>query len=387
MADQHPLREARRPDFELGDDPVRVVDLFAGCGGLTLGLAQAAQTLGRPIDIRLAVDLEPDAIAVYAANFPKAAAEVGTVETYFDGALGAKLTKVEERTKGRVGEVDVLVGGPPCQGHSDLNNHTRRADPKNALYGRMARAAEVLMPAVVIIENVPAVRHDKAKVVDTSLDHLRGLGYHVADEVVELRKLGVPQTRRRHILLAVASSISLAPVDLLADAQAGAEQRNLRWAIGDLVKRSGVSSYDTASRPNAVNDARMRWLLQNDQYDLPNALRPVCHQNEHSYKSMYGRLSWDHPAQTITSGFGSMGQGRYMHPEAARCLTPHEAARIQGLPDYFHFEPVTRRGVLATMIGNAVPPQLSYELGRRALASSRASTDGDRALVPVSGVT
>ena len=77
-----------------------------------------------------------------------------------------------------------------------------------------------------------------------------------------------------------------------------------------------------------------------------------------SYKSMYGRLRWEEPAQTITSGFGSIGQGRYMHPDRTRALTAHEAARVQGFPDYFDFSACPTRSALATMIGNAVPPQL-----------------------------
>jgi DNA (cytosine-5)-methyltransferase 1 len=107
----------------------------------------------------------------------------------------------------------------------------------------------------------------------------------------------------------------------------------------------------------------MEHLLQEKLYDLPNNLRPKCHQNDHSYKSMYGRLRWNLPAQTITSGFGSIGQGRYMHPTQPRALTAHEAARIQGFPDYFDFSPVGKRGDLATMVGNAVPPALSREVG------------------------
>ena len=90
---------------------------------------------------------------------------------------------------------------------------------------------------------------------------------------------------------------------------------------------------------------------------------------------MYGRLRWDLPAQTITSGFGSIGQGRYMHPTQARALTPHEAARIQGFPDYFEFATVSKRADLATMIGNAVPPALSRCITLQLLnAMSTAST-------------
>ena len=106
----------------------------------------------------------------------------------------------------------------------------------------------------------------------------------------------------------------------------------------------------------------MQWLLEHDAYDLPNALRPECHRNDHSYKSMYGRLKWNEPAQTITSGFSCIGQGRYMHPDQPRALTAHEAARIQSFPDYFDFSAAIRRSDVATMIGNAVPPLLGRTL-------------------------
>jgi DNA (cytosine-5)-methyltransferase 1 len=106
----------------------------------------------------------------------------------------------------------------------------------------------------------------------------------------------------------------------------------------------------------------MEWLLKNREYDLPNERRPTCHQSNHSYRSMYGRLRWERPAQTITSGFGSMGQGRYVHPSRARTLTPHEAARLQFLPDFMDFSVVKRRGALAQMIGNAAPPLLTTVL-------------------------
>ena len=112
----------------------------------------------------------------------------------------------------------------------------------------------------------------------------------------------------------------------------------------------------------------MKWLLENDAYDLPNRLRPPCHQGDHSYVSMYGRLKWGEPAQTITSGFGSLGQGRFMHPSIPRTLTPHEAARLQGFPDYFTFDSAVNRTQLAIIIGNAVPPLLAHTLIGRLIA-------------------
>lgn len=367
----HPLRVALRPTFEAGDQPLRVVDLFAGCGGITLGIAQAANERGFAIEIALAVDFEKTAIDVYKANFPYAhRVELASVESFFDGELGEEGTFVELRTRESTGKVDVLVGGPPCQGHSNLNNHTRRVDAKNALYLRMARAAEILQPRIVLIENVPAVlrdRHDGVDVVSRAVRHLESLHYRVAHQTVSVDALGVAQTRRRHILIATKPG-EIHPTELFAKLVASPNRRDLRWAIGDLVDVESDSLMDRAPKAKAENLTRMEWLLDHpDEFDLPNHLRPTCHQGEHSYKSMYGQLRWDEPAQTITSGFGSIGQGRYMHPERARALTAHEAARVQGFPDYFDFSACPTRSALAMMIGNAVPPQLGSAIFERIL--------------------
>src|SRR5437879_10741557 len=130
------------------------------------------------------------------------------------------------------------------------------------------------------------------------------------------------------------------------------------------------TTYDSPSRANAENTRRIGLLFDRKLYDLPNAFRPKCHsEKEHSYVSMYGRLRWGLPAQTITTGFGSMGQGRYVHPQRRRTLTPHEAARLQTFPDWFDFGQDTPRGVLAKAIGNAVPPLLMVKLGQHLVSS------------------
>jgi DNA (cytosine-5)-methyltransferase 1 len=379
------LTRRRRPKFEAGALPFRVVDLFAGCGGLTLGLAQAALEQGRALDVRLAVDFEPMATAVYRENFPLARrVETGPVEEYFDGDLGAVLSLGERVVRAHVGALDALMGGPPCQGHSNLNNHTRRVDEKNALYHRMARAAEVLRPRLVVIENVPSVlrdRHDGEGVVTRVERHLQGLGYRTAQRIVSLAELGVAQTRKRHILIAAAEN-EPDPAAILAHVVESQIERDLAWAIGDLVNAPEIGLLDQRPRPTQVNLARMRFLLDHDIYDLPNELRPRCQQDAHKYRSMYGRLRWDRPAQTVTSGYGSIGQGRYMHPDQPRALTAHEAARIQGFPDYFDFSAATSRLALATMIGNAVPPPLGRAIVGSYLAlapSAEASLDREAA--------
>ncbi|MGI9822188.1 DNA cytosine methyltransferase [Agromyces sp. Marseille-Q5079] len=343
---------------------MRLVDLFAGCGGITLGIAQAALANDLALEIALAVDFEAEATDAYRRNFPSAQRiATAPVEEFFDGALGSEATLAERRTANELGErgaIDILVGGPPCQGHSNLNNHTRRVDEKNALYLRMVRAAEILAPKVVLIENVPAVlrdRHDVEGVVARAERRLGELDYRVEHRVVSVDSLGVAQTRRRHIMLATKRG-EVAPASVFEHIERNEIRHDLEWAIGDLAHVVGDDPRDRPPQAKADNLERMRWLLENDAYDLPNDRRPKCHQGAHSYKSMYGRLRWDQPAQTITSGFGSIGQGRYMHPDLRRALTAHEAARIQGFPDYFDFSTCSTRAAMATMIGNAVPPQL-----------------------------
>jgi DNA (cytosine-5)-methyltransferase 1 len=345
------------------------VDLFAGCGGLSCGLEEAARRAGRRLDIRLAVDLDPRIAGLFQRNFPHARAIASDVATVFSGAVGDALDLLEARLS-RLGPIDFLVGGPPCQGHSNLNNHTRRNDPKNALYLKVARAAEVLQPRVVLVENVPAVQHDVEDVVTQTRKELENLGYTVDARVLDLSTVGTPQRRKRFLILG-SRDARVEPTNLLdsiVNDWGDHEPRTVRWAIHDLRDVSGTL-IDTASTASADNQARIAHLFEEGIYDLPDEWRPACHRDKvHSYRSVYGRLRWDGPAQTVTTGFGSMGQGRYVHPSRRRTITPHEAARLQGFPDWFDWGSAAR-GTIATAIGNAVPPLLSLSIGTRVLRS------------------
>lgn len=236
----------------------------------------------------------------------------------------------------------------------------------------MARAAEVLKPKVIIIENVTTVQWDEGGVLEATRKSLIAAGYRVDGKVLDLRRIGVPQRRKRFVLIATTLP-TLDPTQLLAglaDAMPNHAARSVRWAIGDLLSLKSEMTFDTASRATKANLKRMKLLFERELYDLPNRNRPKCHKDgNHSYLSMYGRLRWQRPAQTITTGFGSMGQGRYVHPQRPRTLTPHEAARLQTFPDWFDFGPKTRRGILATVIGNAVPPLLMVECGAAVIPS------------------
>lgn len=344
--------------WEESGHEIRSVDLFSGCGGLSLGASMAAASVGARVRSVAAFDFFDAALDVHERNFGSKHLCKDPIETVFDGAFGTSLTASERDWRTKLGRVDLVLAGPPCQGHSDLNNHSRRDDPKNQLYFRCARVAEVLKPKVVLIENVPGSRHDKSGVVDRTSEALKSLGYQVSSALLDATEFGVPQARKRFFLVARQKA---GVFDLVAESrQLRLPQRSVLWAIGDLGVEAQRGIFGTSATHSATNQDRIRYLFDHDLYELPNAQRPACHRlKKHSYVSVYGRMYPDRPSPTITGGFGSTGQGRFVHPTEPRTLTPHEAARLQWFPDWFDFGP-SKRVDLQTMIGNAVPSQLAW---------------------------
>ena len=136
--------------------------------------------------------------------------------------------------------------------------------------------------------------------------------------VLDLVRFGVPQRRKRHVLLAARyGTVELSVVLDAASPCTEHDPRTVSWAIHDLVGVSSATGPDSSAVVSPDNQERIRYLFEEGVFDLPNHLRPKCHQGDHRYFSMYGRLSWGAPAQTITTGFGSMGQGRFVHPASA----------------------------------------------------------------------
>ncbi len=338
--------------------PIKCVDLFSGCGGLSLGVREAARALGKPFIPSYALDIDSDAARVYAKNFPGGRVDVADITTVFDGVVGDEPTPTEQRLAAEVGAGTILVGGPPCQGHSDLNNRTRRLDPKNEFYFSMVRAAEVLLPEHVIIENVPGAANDRRRVVQRTAQALEELGYSVDYGVVNVSQLGVPQRRRRLVMVA---STTINPCVESIETTHQRNTRTIEWAMQDLAGLDAQTTLDEPANSAPATRRRIDHLFENGLHDLPNSERPPCHRDrEHTYSSVYGRLRWEDTAQTITTGFYSMCMGRYVHPSERRTITAHEAARLQYFPDWFDFSAVDKRTSLARMIGNAVPSRLAY---------------------------
>jgi DNA (cytosine-5)-methyltransferase 1 len=260
-----------------------------------------------------------------------------------------------------------VMGGPPCQGHSNLNNHTRRQDPKNQLYARMARFAEVVGPDHVIIENVPGVKQDRGGVMDLTCEALRKNGYAVHSALLKAEHFGVAQTRHRMFVVASrVGPLRYAPLTTLLSRHQVGRPRDVLWAIGDLVDSTADSGFNRIGISKPKTQRRIEWYFRSEnseRYELPNEQRPECHHKPHSYVSVYGRMRPDQPAPTITTGFMVMGQGRFVHPTRPRTLTPHEGARVQFLPDWLEFPEDLLRQDYRLLIGNAVPPKLTYAVG------------------------
>jgi DNA (cytosine-5)-methyltransferase 1 len=376
LADGLFLRSTVAPQWSNGDSSLAIADLFSGIGSLSLGVLEAARAIGRDAEIVLAADDDPIPLEVLAASLGPAKGATRCID--LDAVLSGTADQPTPGERALLGdcpaEIDVLVAGPPCQGHSRLNNHTRHDDPRNDLYGSVARFVELKRPRLCIVENVDSIVSDQRRSAATVAETLGAMSYRVSTGTVALHRLGVAQARRRHVMVATRADQATLEIDRVVDTLAVEDpaHRTVRWAIEDLLELGEREGADQPSRPSKANARRMAWLHDQGRYDLPNEQRPDCHRlpkvlesgnaREHSYRSMYGRLDWDKPAQTITSGYGSMGQGRYVHPDAARTLTPHEAARLQFVPDFFDFGKVTGRGRWARMIGNVAPLKLSYVL-------------------------
>lgn len=352
---------------------LRFMDLFSSVGGLSIGAMEAAAALGMRGVPLLAADVDERALQVYRANIRPRFTATDSVRGMLDFRVSGSGANAEfayqpratdERLASFVDATDLILAGPPCQGHSSLNNHSRHDDPKNLLYLTVPAAAVALNARHVIIENVPNVVADRNGVVQTSLALLKASGYSITSGVLAADKIGWPQTRKRFFIVASRDS---APIDLESmRLQFQREPLPVSWLIDDLARKGLVENDIMHSVPqlSEENEMRVRWLHENNEYNLPNHIRPDCHKDGTTYPAVYGRMFADKPAPTITGGFLTPGRGRFVHPSHPRVLTPREAARIQGFPDWFDFGGSTglepRRSEVSQWIGNAVPSILGF---------------------------
>jgi DNA (cytosine-5)-methyltransferase 1 len=296
--------------------------------------------MGSGLTTELAVDQDEEATRVYAANHRARAISTESVANLVDfrvrgegvnAGFSYQPELISSHDVPSTMSVDMVMAGPPCQGHSNLNNHTRRDDRRNALYLTVPAFAVATGARVAIIENVPSVVHDASQVVESTTRLFEDAGYRVTTGVLSAGDMGWVQQRRRHFLVARLdrAPIRIADVgELLRDSTS----RSAWWAIGDLEDHNSDSVLDQVTELSEENQSRVDWLFDNNEYDLALSERPKSHRDGTSYTSVYGRMKKDEPAQTITTGFMSPGRGRYVHPTRRRVMTAREAARPVPMP-------------------------------------------------------
>ena len=307
----------------------RVLDLFAGCGGLSLGFRQAG------FDIVGFVEWWKPAITTFLQNHPRCR------------HLGKDITQVPDATLSELkGKVDIIIGGPPCQGFSTCGKRNPD-DKRNQLYREYLRFVSIIQPKYAIIENVQGILSmndfDGRKVIDKITSDLIKLDYFVCYKVLKASDFGVPQHRKR--LIIIAKKINLYPVPK-------AEQKTVIEAIGNLpAEESDLNGHQFY---NAKQETIERIKNLNQGECLPG-----------KYKMERERLRAGKPSKTIVT------QYRYIHPLYDRFLTARELARLQSFPDDFIF--CGSKTSMVKQIGNAVPPLLAKSIATKILEDYNAS--------------
>lgn len=337
-----------------------VLTAFSGCGGMAEGFRMGG------FSVEGYIEVVAPARATFQRNFPRAR------------CLGEDIRSIDRsRVEDLLAcvDIDVLAGGPPCQGFS-LAGRRDRDDPRNHLFRNLLELAEMVRPKVLVMENVRLLLSmkdaDGGLVIDRIVAEMDSRGYIASINTVNAQDYGVPQWRERVFIVATRRDGGVGPLNFPPKTHGDnglAPLRTFRDATVDLAplesgEACGIDPLHWAvEHPEHV----LRWLR-----DVPEgmsahdnadpALRPAS-----GYNTTYKRLRWDEPASTVGTTFGMISASRNVHPTHTRSLTVREAARVQTFPDDYVFE--GNWGAVRTMIGNAVPPRLAQalatEIGQR----------------------
>lgn len=345
-----------------GNMKSRVLDLFCGAGGLSLGFELAG------FDIVGGVDFMKDAIATHEKNFKNSLSICADIREISD----------EEVQKMFGGKVDVIVGGPPCQGFSAANKQQRlEDDPRNRLFFEFIRFVKILNPKAVVIENVRQIltKNDgfaKKKIIEI----LNELGYNVDVRVLTASEYGVPQCRKRAVFVGVKKEIGTPDFDKMKKnshtvtvKEAISELYGLETSVSPFLESEPKTQFQKYVRakdnrirnheikyPNEEVQERIKYVPQGGNWkDVPEHLWKVQRNNRHS--SAYRRLDENKPSITIDTGHMN-----YFHPLYNRVPTVRESARLQSFPDDFIFEGTPTSQL--TQVGNAVPPLLGNAIAK-----------------------
>jgi DNA (cytosine-5)-methyltransferase 1 len=334
------------------------VDLFSGCGGLTAGLKQAGfVVIGALDNHRISVE-------TYRANHTD-------VRTWRRNITQFSAAHLRRELRLHPGQLDLLAGCPPCQAFSSIRTlngkHVVRDRDKDLLL-QFIRFIKALRPKTVMIENVPGLAADRR--ILNFCSTLARLGYQSRLRIFNAAQYGVAQRRRRMILLANRSGS-------LRFGRKSRTLKTVRDCIGKLpaAGKSGDPLHDFPERRTPAMRKLIRIIPRNggSRTDLPSSFRLDCHRKCDGFKDVYGRMSWDDVAPTITTGCFNPSKGRFLHPRFNRAITMREAALLQGFSKRYRFPEADGKIAIAKMIGNALPPPFIAAHARaiRATLSSR----------------
>lgn len=343
-------KRARESWCQVPEPQIVAVDVFCGVAGLSLGLRSSG------ISVAAGIDLDPACRFPFEENIGAAFVEADianvsadAVQALFGGA-----------------QIRLLAGCAPCQPFSGYTTRRRAIDNRWQLLLEFLRIVEAIQPELVTMENVPRLAH--LPLWEEFVDRLRQAGYHVDWRVVDAAKYGVPQSRNRLVLLASRLGAIQLPEPTFD------EPVTVRSAIGhqpvvDAGTPNAVDPLHTSRVLTPPNLERIRSSKPGGTWrDWPEQMRVRCHRADQgrTYPSVYGRMSWDRPAPTMTTQFYGFGNGRFGHPEQDRAITLREGALLQSFPADFKFAPTGRRvnfREMGRLIGNAVPPALGHAIG------------------------
>lgn len=317
-------------------------DCFAGCGGMSEGFKQAGfKVIG-------AIEIDPRAVKTYKMNHPR-------VDTWNRDVKEISGREILNSLNLKKGELDLLGGCPPCQGFSSLrtmNGNRFIQDDRNDLIFEFQRLVLALLPKMVMLENVPQLSLDNR--FSKFCRKLKSVGYEIKHDVLDVACYGVPQRRRRTIL--VASRIGSPEF-----ATSSEKIMTVRKAIGSLppAGTSGDAVHDMPEKRSEIVKKRIKSIPTDGggRTSLPDDLVLDCHRDYGGFKDVYGRMAWEALAPTITTGCFNPSKGRFLHPCENRAVTIREAAILQSFPATYKFPVELGKVKLAQMIGNALPPE------------------------------
>lgn len=342
---------------------MKVIDLFAGVGGLSLGFAQEG------FDVVYANEYDKSIAKSFKLNHPSAVVDDRDI-TEID---------IEKTFLPYRNEITVVMGGPPCQGFSQKGKRVGLKDPRNFMFQKFVKVVDVVQPEFFILENVPGILtaeggYFKREIIEMFSD----LGYDVKATVLKAEQFGVPQTRRRAVFLGRKNKLNF---DIPTDT---GERVTVTDAIGDLPQLlSGegentssytdiaTTEYQKSMRKNAkllmnhVATSHSKVALERLKYiglDSTKEDLPSHHRTKSIHSGTWTRLKPDGYARTITTRFDTPSSGQFTLPYQDRCITVREAARLQSFPDDFVFYGTKSNQML--QVGNAVPPKLARALAK-----------------------